>query len=100
MVVVAGKGFSLLDGNWLKHLHLKLSQVFTMLSQPLCSISWINTRMYSSQLGTLRGYEASIHVYSTVAPKFHKAHSVPYALHPKVDQELDQLVAVGVLDRI
>ena len=44
--------------------------------------------VFQAELGTLRGYEAKIHVDPGAKPRFCKARTVPYALREKVEQEL------------
>ena len=91
LVVVAGKGPSL-GRDWLKHLRLDWPSMSCSANHSAADPG----STHKPELGTLRGYEASIYVDPTVAPKFCKARSVPYAFHP----ELDQLVAVGVLEPV
>ena len=56
--------------------------------------------MFQEGLGTLKDYRATIHVDASVPPKFCKARSVPYALRAKVDQQLDRLIADGILEPV
>ena len=56
--------------------------------------------MFKEELATLKDYKAVIRVDASVPPKFCKACSVPYDLRAKVDQELDQLVAEGILEPV
>ena len=57
-------------------------------------------QVFSEELGTLQGYKATIHVELSAHPKFCKARSVPYAMQAKDDQELDWLVADGILEPV
>ena len=53
--------------------------------------------VFQEGLGSLKGYEAKINVDPSATPCFFKARSVPYAMHEKVEAELDRLVAEGTL---
>ena len=53
--------------------------------------------VFWEELSTLQGYKATIHMESSAHPKLCKAQAVPYARAAKVGQELDQLVADGIL---
>ena len=48
-------------------------------------------------VGTLKDYKAHIFIDSTVSPNFCKACSVPYAMRPLVEAQLDKLVQEGIL---
>ena len=52
--------------------------------------------VFQAELGTLRGYEAKIHVDPGAKPQFCKSRTVPYALREKVEQELDCLTMEGI----
>ena len=56
--------------------------------------------MLKEGLGTLKGYEAKIHVDPDAVPKFHRARTVPYALRDKVEKELQQLQDKGILEPV
>lgn len=42
----------------------------------------------------------SIDIDPTASPKFFKARPVPFALRPKLDEELDKLVAQGIFEPV
>lgn len=74
----------------------KLHQTVSLLQEVLQQ----RASVFREELGTLKDYKAVIRVDPSVLPKFCKARSVPYALRAKVDQELDQLVAEGILEPV
>ena len=51
-------------------------------------------------MGTLKDYKAHIFIDSTVPLKFCKVRSVPYAMRPLVEAQLDKLVQEGILTPI
>ena len=56
--------------------------------------------MFCEELGTLQGFEAKIYVDPTDKPVFCKAHSVPYVMKVKVEEELERLVKQGILEPV
>ena len=54
----------------------------------------------SEELGAMKGQKATTELASDAKPRYHKAQTVPYAYQQKVKEELDQLVAVGILEPI
>ena len=56
--------------------------------------------VFQEGLGTMKGYQAKIEVEPGAKPHYAKARSVPYALRQKVEEELDRLVAEGILEPI
>lgn len=46
---------------------------------------------------TINGYTAEIIVKDNIQHIFHKAYSVPFALRPQVEEELNNLVSQGVI---
>ena len=59
-----------------------------------------NAVVFSQELGELKGFKASIHVYPQAQPRFCKPRPVPYAMQSKVDEELDHLVGDGILEPV
>ncbi len=80
------------EKNWLQQLRLDWPTICTVQFSPL--------HVFRDELGTLKDYKAVIRVDPSVLPKFCKARSLPYALQAKVDQELDRLVAEGILEPV
>ena len=56
--------------------------------------------VFNPRVGTLKEYKAHIFVNPTVPPKFCKARSIPYAMRPLVETQLDKLVQEGILTPI
>ena len=56
--------------------------------------------LFQECLGTFKAYEARIEVDPGATPRFCKAHTVPYAMREKVEEELDRLVAEGTLEPV
>ena len=59
-----------------------------------------HSRLFSDELGTIRGVMAKLHVSQGVKPRFHHPRSIPYALRSRVDQALQKLVSEGILEPI
>ena len=51
-------------------------------------------------MGTVKGLKSKIHVDLKITPLYHKARSVPLALREKIETELDQLQAQGVIEPV
>ena len=56
--------------------------------------------LFQDGLGTMQGYEASLHVDPQAVPKYCKARPIPYAMRAKVEEELQRLVSEGILKPI
>ena len=54
-------------------------------------------RLFSTELGLIRDFEANINVSKNVVSKIHKPREVPIALRERVELELQRLVNAGVL---
>lgn len=55
--------------------------------------------MFKEELGTLKGFKAVIHVDLEAKSKFFKPRSVPDAVRPLVDKELDRLLETKIMGR-
>jgi len=92
LVIVEGEGPTLLGQNWLIQIRLNWSKIT---SPGLHELLTKYPEVYQEGLRSLWGYEAKINVDSNATPHFYIACSVPYAMHEKVEAELDRLVAEG-----
>ena len=52
------------------------------------------------EIGTLRGTKARLSLKTNSKPVLHKARPAPYALCPKIDDELQQLEQTGIIYKI
>ena len=83
LVVVNGKGPSLLGRNWLKHLQMDWS-VFSV-SEPtshsqLVQLLEEHAEVFSPTPGCLQGVAVKLHTRQDAIPKFCRARQPPYAL--------------------
>ena len=102
LVVVGGDGPSLLGRDWLGRLRVDWREVHELRSLPgtLESLLAKHTNLFGSELGTIRGVTAKIHVSSGAKPCFYCPRSVPYSFRIRVDQALEKLVCEGILEPV
>ena len=56
--------------------------------------------VFNKELGTMKGITAKIYIDPAAQPKYRKARPVPYALRPKIEQELDRLTTEGTIEPV
>ena len=57
-------------------------------------------KVFANELDTLKGYKAKLNVDPTAMPRFCKARTVPYALKPLVESELNRLESEGIISPV
>ena len=74
------------------HTALTLPQLRTIIDKhsPVCEPGY----------GNFKGTNAKIYLQHDAQPKFMKTRNVPYALRPKVEEELDKLEMVGIISPV
>ena len=100
LVVVKGKGPTLLGRNWLSKIRLNWSQIHYTTCPGLHDLLAKYSGVFQEGLGSFKEYEAKINVDPDASPQFYKARTVPYAMREKVEAELDRLVAEGTLEPV
>jgi len=100
LIVVEGSGPTLLGRSWLKHIVLDWQEIRHLSTCSLQDVLDKHPAVFGGGLGTLKNFEAKIHVDPNATPRFCKARSVPYALRGKVEEELERLVREGTLEPI
>ena len=82
LVVVGGKGPSLLGRDWLDRLRLDWREVRMLNTTPdsLEAVLVKHSDLFRDELGTIRGITAKLHVSPGAKPRFYRPRSIPYAL--------------------
>ena len=95
ITVVDGNGPSLLGRDWLKQLRLNWTQISMIQnsSTQLEDLMKEYSEIFRDELGTVRGFQASLHLKGSPQPKFFRPRSVPFAIRDAVGHELDRLEA-------
>lgn len=102
LLVVKGHRTSLLGTDWFPALGIALTGVHHM-QTATSSFEDILVKfapVFSETLGRYKGPPVGFDLDPTVAPIRLKARRVPFALKPKIDTELDKLIAQGVLEPV
>ena len=104
LYVVKGKGASLLGRDWLKHIRLDWANI-KMLSiegslPALKELSDRYAEVFQDSLGTMKSFRAHLSLKEGATPRFHRPHSVPFAIKDSVGRERDGLEEAGVLHKI
>ncbi|XP_056012602.1 uncharacterized protein K02A2.6-like [Ostrea edulis] len=100
---------TLFERSWLKDLKLdwknvkSVMSVTTMKSESKSKVQAI-LQKYSSVfrdgIGRVKGIKANLHLNEDAKPIFCKARPVPYAMKPKIEQELENLENMGILEKV
>ena len=98
LLVVHGKGPSVLGRDWLQSLQLNWQEIHSLHSYSLLEVLDKHTEIFKEGLGTLKGYQAKIYTDRDATPHFFKARSVLYSMQSLVNKELDKLVNDGVIE--
>ena len=85
LLIVGGSGPTLFGRDWLSHIQLNWREIHYE------SVLARYPSVFKEGLGTLKGFQAKLHVDPHATPQFIPARSVPYGLRDKVDQELQRL---------
>lgn len=99
LIVVKHDRPSLIGLDWFSALHLSISGIHTTVPASLSSILMEFADVFDGQLGKYKGLPISFNLDSQVAPVRLKPRRVPLALRPRVDKELDNLLARGSSNR-
>jgi len=93
ILVVKGNGPNLIGRDWLTHLRLDWGQIKRLHvgNTEAEAIVFKYPEVFQEGLGTLKGTKGHIVVPTDAQPRYFKPRHLPYALRPKVDNELDRL---------
>ena len=94
LLVVAGKGPSLLGRDWLLSIRLDWQGLHRLQPAPPTESLHVvldkHLAVFTNELGRMKGVKATLYLKSDAQPRFCKPRSVPFALHDKVDKELER----------
>ena len=99
--MVAGSGPSLLGRNWLSSIRLDWKSIGVIAGHsPLTTLLEKYSEVFKKGLRKLIGHEAKLYVDQDASPRFCRARPVPYALHDKVEAELERLNKEGIIQPV
>ncbi|XP_052791854.1 uncharacterized protein K02A2.6-like [Mya arenaria] len=104
LYVVENENRPLFGREWLKVLKLDWSSIKTLqVDNAEVKVKALKAKyksVFSKDLGTVKGVKAHLKVKENTTPKFVKARTVPFAMKPKIEKELEKLVDDGVLEKV
>ncbi len=83
--------------DWLQSLKLNWNTILNVQSEDLEDLLKTYSSIFNPTLGTLNGFQAKLYVDKDQPPIFCKARSVPYAIRPQVEDELDRLIELQII---
>ena len=99
VVVLAGNGPTLFGRNWLKHIRLNWSEI-CHIGLGVEEVIAKYQNIFSAQTGSLKGLQATLKINPDATPKFLKPRSVPYALKPAIENDLQRLENAGIIKHV
>ncbi|XP_021354167.1 uncharacterized protein K02A2.6-like [Mizuhopecten yessoensis] len=106
LYVVPKGGTSLFGRDWLREITLKWPAIKAIRAPNISTKTRLDgilaryQAVFNDDWGTLKNMKAKLNVKPDSHPKFCKARSAPYAIKPKVSDELDRLEEAGVLTKV
>ena len=91
---------TLFGRDWLSHFTLNSKKIHLLQRSSVADVLKRHSTVFNAELGTLKGYEAKLHVDPAVNPRFYKAQPVPYSLKNMIEKELDRLVNEGIIEPV
>ena len=101
--MVTGDGPPLLGRNWLKSMQLNWKKIaaITLQQDPKKKLDTLlkeHHEIFSDNLGTIQQFKAQLAIRRMPNQNFSSPQSVPIAIKPVVEDELDRLEQMGVLE--
>ncbi len=101
LVVVKGSKVPLLGRNWLEHIKLNWSEVFTVQeTDPVKRLTDKYSKLFDENNGKIINMKAHITLQEQAKPVYRKARPVPYALKKPLETKLDSLEQQGILEKV
>ncbi len=102
LIVIKGKGPSLLGRDWLSALRLDWKEIFKVKTETSALVSVLekHSEIFQDDTGAVIGVKAKIHVDPQAQPRFHKARAVPFAFREKVEEDLKRLQNLGIIEPV
>ena len=99
--VVNGDGPNLMGRDWLSQFQINLNEVnLVEPNSPLGEVLDKYSEVFKDELGCVKDPPVRLTVHDQAKPKFFKHRPVPYMLREKVDRELDDLQAKGIISPV
>ena len=95
--MLAGEGLTLLGCDWIQHVRLDWPSDQNYKRQFFAAVTTAFEAIFKEELGTFTGDKVTIHIDSSVVPKFCKARPSPYSIKEVVEKELQRLENLGVI---
>ena len=101
LMVTEGSGPTLLGRDWLGALRLDWRSIFQIgRSLTLQQVIAEHPEVFRDGLGELKGVTAKLYIDENTRPRFEKARPVAYAHRKRVEKELEQLQALGIIQPV
>ena len=104
LLVVAGRGPSLMGRDWLYKLKPNLGIFHTYIhvgmDNHIQELLSRHSELFKDELGLVKGVTVKLYVDPSATPRFFRPRSVPHALRGRVEQELERLEKTGIIEAI
>lgn len=100
MLVAKGTRTNLLGIDWFRPLGIAVTGVFHVQQWTVDTVLSEFSEVFEEGLGNYLGPPVSLYLDPSPPPVRLKARRLPFALQPKVEEELDRLVQEGVLEHV
>ncbi|KFD46136.1 hypothetical protein M513_12978 [Trichuris suis] len=100
VVIVKGNRSNLLGRNWFGDLNIQLSGVHQVNSPCIGKLLEEYDELFSDSFGTGMGPPVTLYTDESVTPIQMSARRVPFALKQRIEEELNRLVAQGILEPV